>query len=301
MAENSLTVFKTDLERLAGNEKDGLPVLLKAYPNITVERFVRSALTAAQEAPDVATADRRSLMVACLKLASVGLIPDGREATIVVRKKKVNGNYVKVAVATPMYYGVVKSLKESGTIVNCVVDIVREGDQFTYGVENGKSWVQFTPQPFGKGEPIGAFAVFTQPDGNLIVEAMDKEQIEAVKASSDSAGSPYSPWSKFPLEMWKKTVVRRGAKRIPVIYDRAQTVLDADNEAHGLVVETTAEESGDAPRADAAPAKGPSKSRMDDIEESISDDDGEPPFDLETGEVYETEASDVDENGELAV
>lgn len=305
---NPIAVFKNDLEALAADKKHGLPVALQAYGNIKPEQFVRAALTAVQETPEVARADRKSLAVACLKLASMGLVPDGREATITVRSVKRNGSWVKVAVAMPMYYGIVKSLKENGAISHCIVDIVREGDTFTYGTTNGQAYVTHNPQPFSKGDPLGAYAAFTLTDGNLIVEVMSAADMESIRNSSDSAfdkdGNPskFSPWTNQPMEMWKKSVVRRGSKRIPVINAQVRDVLEADNEAHGLVTMDVTSEEGE-PQDDTQSTQA---SRLDQLEGSITGDgdtqadDSEPPFDVDvtaTEDGDDTAPSDEPEQG----
>ena len=48
-------------------------------PNhISVEKFQRTVLTAVQNDPELLNADRQSLLLACMKCAQDGLLPDKR-------------------------------------------------------------------------------------------------------------------------------------------------------------------------------------------------------------------------------
>ena len=52
--------------------------------HIPAKKFVRVACTAIQTDPKLMDADRTSLYAACTKAAQDGLLPDGREAALVV-------------------------------------------------------------------------------------------------------------------------------------------------------------------------------------------------------------------------
>jgi hypothetical protein len=57
--------FRTNLEQ-------ALP------PNVSIDRFIRTALTGIQQNPAVCDADRQSLYLAIQRCAADGLLPDGR-------------------------------------------------------------------------------------------------------------------------------------------------------------------------------------------------------------------------------
>jgi recombinational DNA repair protein RecT len=58
---------------------------------------------------------------------------------------------------------------------------------------------------------------------------MDKEQIAAVRSQSRAADSLM--WTKFASEAWRKTVLRRCAKRIPILDDLTNRTMDADDQS----------------------------------------------------------------------
>jgi len=101
---------------------------------------------------------------------------------------------------------------------------------------------------------MGAYCVAKTADGDYLVTTMSATEIEAVRQTSKAAtGSKpeYSPWSTFPMEMWKKTVIKRAAKTWPKTdvngSDTLTHAIDVLNEHEGLQEEcgATSEEATD--------------------------------------------------------
>ena len=66
------------------------PQFAAALPShITAEKFQRVVMTVVQQQPDLMVADRRTLLASCMKCAADGLIPDGREAALVIFNTKI--------------------------------------------------------------------------------------------------------------------------------------------------------------------------------------------------------------------
>ncbi|MBX4421155.1 recombinase RecT, partial [Mycobacterium tuberculosis] len=84
--------------------------------HVPVEKFTRVAMTAIQNNPDLQNADRRSLFGAIVRLAQDGLLPDGREAAIVL--------FGKQAQAMPMIAGVLKKIRQSGDVAKVSAHVV---------------------------------------------------------------------------------------------------------------------------------------------------------------------------------
>src|SRR3990167_4436107 len=74
---------KMSLTKLEPQFKAALP------PQIPAERFLRVLLTGVQQSPEIIQADRQSLFAAAMRAAQDGLLPDGREAALVVFNKNV--------------------------------------------------------------------------------------------------------------------------------------------------------------------------------------------------------------------
>jgi recombination protein RecT len=97
-----IAVVRQNLTQMAPQFAAALP------KHISVEKFTRVALTAIQNNPDLAVkADRRSLFGACVRLAQDGLLPDGREAAIVMFGDKaqampmISGSQARSAASPP--------------------------------------------------------------------------------------------------------------------------------------------------------------------------------------------------------
>jgi recombination protein RecT len=257
---NPLTVIRQNLTVMAPEFKAALP------PHISVEKFTRVAQTAIQNTPALANADRRSLFGAFVRLAQDGLLPDGREAAVVMFGNK--------AQAMPMIAGILKKVRQSGEIASVDCHVVHANDGFTYRPGLDEQPI-FEPDWFGdRGEPIGAYAIARTKSGEIIPpEIMNREQIEQVRKVSRAANN--GPWVAWWSEMARKTVLRRMSKRLPMSTDLEEEVFSRDETMK--IANAPAEQVAEQPR-DATPA-----SRLDAIEMQIGGD--EEPHDRETGEV----------------
>ncbi len=167
-------------------------------------------VTAANLTPELATADRRSLLNACSKCASDGLLPDGREAALVMFSNKVQ--YM------PMVAGVIKRLRQSGEISAVTARLVYEKELeaglFRYVVEDGVEKLSHAPMLLGdRGKPALVYATARLKDGTIQNEVMTVAEVEKIRAISRAANS--GPWKDHWGEMARKTVIRRLSKYLP--------------------------------------------------------------------------------------
>lgn len=206
--------------------------------HIDPEKFIRICRTAIGKTPELQSCEYQSIIVAASLCAQDGLMPDGREAAFVVRnaKVKIDGQtkWVNQCSYMPMVAGIMKRLKQQGAITSIHCDCVYEEDKFIVSMGDNPHIIH-EPNPFAnRGDFRGVYAIFKKDDEVLHREFMSLADIEEVKKSSTSAkdkngkDSPYSPWTKFPDEMRRKTVIRRGAKYV-ILGDEMPAVLDRDN------------------------------------------------------------------------
>jgi recombination protein RecT len=217
---NPADALRQQLTRMGPELKNALPSQIKP------ERFQRVVMTVAQQQPDLLLADRRSLLTACLKCAADGLVPDGREAALVVFNTKVKDSegrekWIKAVQYLPMMFGILKRIRNSGEVASVQAHVIYQNDQFLLrrGLEDT---LEHTPLfPGDRGAPIGAYAVAKFKDGSgPVFETMDIEQIEKVRAVSKNKDGPV--WKNNWDEMARKTVFRRLSKWLP---------MDAETEA----------------------------------------------------------------------
>lgn len=191
--------------------------------HVTPERYVRVVVTAIQSNPTLQKADRESLLGAALKCAQDGLLPDGREAALVVYGTKV--------AYLPMIAGVLAKVRRSGELLTIAAHVVHEKDAFTYVLGDQES-IEHRPLLDGpRGKPIAAYAIAKTKDGGIYREVMSIEEIERVRQVSKAKND--GPWVGWWGEMARKTVLRRLAKRLPMSTDLLQ-VFQRDDDHYDL-------------------------------------------------------------------
>jgi len=208
-----VTVIRQNLTQMAPQFRAALPA------HITVEKFTRVAMTAIQNNPDLQKADRQSLFGSIVRLAQDGLLPDGREAAIVLFGTK--------AQAMPMIAGVLKKVRQSGEVSKISAHVVHENDHFVWKLGFDET-VEHEPPALDepRGKAIGAYAIAVLKDGSQLLEVMSLEEIEKVRAVSRAARN--GPWVQWWGEMARKTVMRRLSKRLPMSTDLIDE-LDRDD------------------------------------------------------------------------
>jgi len=215
--------IRTELERMQPQFAAALP------PQITPARFVRVAMTAVQRDPSLLQADRKSLFAACMLAAQDGLLPDGREAALVIFGGKVQ--YL------PMVGGVLKKIRQSGELLSIAAHVVYERDTFGYALGD-EEHISHVPYLDGeRGNPRLVYAIAKTRDGGIYREVMTVAEVEQVRAVSRAKGT--GPWVQWWGEMARKTVIRRLAKRLPMSTD-AEDMLHHDEELADYVPPSSA-------------------------------------------------------------
>lgn len=190
--------------------------------NVTIAKFVRATVTALMQNADLAPANpeaQTALFQALIKCAQDGLLPDGREAALVL--------YGGKAQYLPMIGGLRKIAAEHGWTIRTAV--IYENDEFTYelGLEP-----RIVHRPAGlreqRGGLIGAYAIGTHRDGRKEVEVFTAEDVE--RARQVSRAKDNGPWKTWTDRMWEKTVGKRLFAKLPLDKtdaDRVARILSA--------------------------------------------------------------------------
>src|SRR4051794_21046175 len=81
---------KNEIQQMESDLKKMLP------PSLPSDKFIRTVQTAIALNPDIAEADKTSVLSACMKAAADGLVLDGREAALTIyNTKQKNGEWKK--------------------------------------------------------------------------------------------------------------------------------------------------------------------------------------------------------------
>ena len=91
---------------------------------------------------------------------------------------------------------------------------------FETGIEANKRYVTFKPKVFNNKPVIGAFAVAEFQDGDILVETMNMDELEAVRKKSKMGNA--GAWKEFTGEMQKKSVIRRLCKKIEIDFENPE-------------------------------------------------------------------------------
>lgn len=277
--------FSTALVSRSDEYKASLP------SHITPERFQRVVVTAANLNPDLLRADRRSLLNACSKAASDGLLPDGREGALVIFNKKDGDKYIKSVQWMPMVAGIIKKARQSGEIAVLDAQIVYQNEldlgRFSYKRVDGVPKVDHEPIIQGpRGAAVLVYSVVKFKDGSIDYEVLHADDVNKMRSVSRSKDK--GPWAEWTEEMWKKSAIRRHAKRLPVSSELFDAIARDDemteferrrNDADRAMLVNARAQLG---------APNPEPAVIDAESEEVADDEAEAPADEVVTEREET-------------
>jgi recombination protein RecT len=183
--------------------------------HLTVDRFLRVALTALTKTPKLSQCTQESFFTSLLNLSQLGLEPDGRRAHLIPY-----GDQCQLIVD---YKGLVELVMRSGNVSRIHADVVCENDGFEY--DRGEIRAHRIDFRKPRGEVYAAYAVCKLKDGTEKAEVMAKDEIDKIKNRSRAGKA--GPWVTDWNEMAKKTVFRRLAKWLPLSAEY-RDALDAD-------------------------------------------------------------------------
>lgn len=190
--------------------------------HISTERFTRVVITALQNSPNLLSLDRTSLFGACMLAAYDGLLPDGKEAALVPFKGRIK--------YSPMVWGIVKKIRNSGELKSVIANLVHEKDQFEYWTDDSGEHIKHRPNIFSdRGKMVGGYSMMRLKDDTVQIEVMSAQQLKDVQDCSPSSNGPWS--GPFADEMRKKTIIRRLAKKCPMSSE-IEAVITRDDDIY---------------------------------------------------------------------
>lgn len=196
-------------------QQQGVSALLPAH--VTDEQFTRTAATAMVQDPDLQLANKQSLVLALTRCARDGLLPDGREAALVVRNTKnySTGQYEKRVVYMPMVDGVLKRARQSGQVANIIAKVVYASDEFDYRIDELGEHLLHRPA-FRDGDAVAKVYAFARlTSGEIVVEVMSKADVERIRDNQFKSDKIPAVWRTWFDRMALKTVLHRLARRLP--------------------------------------------------------------------------------------
>ncbi len=242
--EESLTVKRAALMGLVDANTAHMAALLPAH--ISVDRMKSLIRQAVTRNPDLLRATRSSLFQAMLTSVQLGLSPDGLLGEAYLIPFKTQGGDTTLTFI-PGYKGLVKLALRSGKVARIEAHVVYESDQFDFAMGTDP----FVTHRWGPEERKDStmegithfYAVAFYADGTKQFEVMTLEQVGGIM---DRAKASRGPWQTDPVQMGRKTVVRRLCNLLPLSPD-LETALRLEAEMDNNVPQTAEFELVDVP------------------------------------------------------
>lgn len=201
--------------------------LIKIAPQGTdVDRIIRVAMFEAVKNERLVNCSPASIYMALAKACELDLVAGGvlhRASLVPMWDKKSKGYNAELWIE---YTGLMDLVKRSGEVAHFKAEVVHDNDEFehSFDLESGEV-LRHKKCHDNPGNLLLAYAVCFFKDGQRQVEVMRKDQINKIRQSSRSPDS--GPWSQHTEEMWRKTVIRRICKYLPLT-PKTTAVLEHD-------------------------------------------------------------------------
>ena len=197
-----------------------------APPGTDVDRIIRVAMFEAVKNERLVQCSPASVYMALAKACELDLVAGGvlhRASLVPMWDKKSKGYNAELWIE---YTGLMDLVKRSGEVAPFKAEVVYENDEFEhhFDLENGEV-LKHKKCHDNPGDLLLAYAVCFFKDGQRQVEVMRKDQINKIRKSSRSPES--GPWAQHTEEMWRKTVIRRICKYLPLT-PKTSAVLEHD-------------------------------------------------------------------------
>lgn len=210
-------------------------------PNYSPENALKGAWIILSDQGDVLTkCTQPSIASALFKMCIEGLSPIKGQGYFIPYGDKLT--WIR------NYNGSIALAKRLGGVQNVTANVVFEGDQFEYAVNEDGYQYLITHKPSlsrDMDKMIGAYAVVIYQDGRRNLEYMTMDEIRtAWKQGATKGESPAH--KKFPQEMAKKTVINRACKA-PInssddgyLFSNETEEFETEDIAHEVVQEVNA-------------------------------------------------------------
>lgn len=211
-------LVKRTAETVKGYLVKNKGAIMAAMPTgANYERFCRTVINAISTTPSLTECTVDSLFLSCVKAFSVGIEPNGPTQEGYLVPYTIKGK--KVAQFQPSYRGLISLARRSNMVGLIYADYICEGDK--YKISRGTDPKLEHEPALKRGKPVAYYAVARLEDG-YDFEVMTPEEVEEISGRSAAvkakkAGyAKETPWDTDPIEMGKKTVIKRLTKRLPV-------------------------------------------------------------------------------------
>jgi recombination protein RecT len=232
------TKLATLLEQNIGQMRAALP------KHMTAERMIRLAMTTFRSTPLLQECTLQSVAGSIMAAAQLGLDIGVLGQAYLVPYRKQGGAYECQLI--PGYMGLIELMYRSGRVSSVYTEPVYEGDHFALKLGMVRT-IEHEPDLTSatRGDPAKlrlVYAVANLTDGGYVMEWMTRAEIDLIRKRSKA--SERGPWVTDYVEMAKKTVIRRLAKKAPKsieLHNAIELYAAADrHQPQGLTIDSAA-------------------------------------------------------------
>jgi phage RecT family recombinase len=191
------------------------------------------AIQALQKNEKLAACVPVTVQNAVINVAAVGLTLNpalGYAYLVPESVKQADGQWRNECMLRVSFKGLLKIATDSGSIMLCKAEIVKEKDEFTY--TGAFSLPEHKMNPFAdRGKTVGVYCAAKTHQGDWIIDIMGLEDISKIKAAAKTE----NVWKNWEDEMIKKAIIKRASKQWPKTDrdDRLDKAVAVMNEYEG--------------------------------------------------------------------
>ncbi len=200
---------------------------------LSPERMVKLAIVAVSKNPKLVECTKESFLLAFMQCVELGLEPNS-PLGLAYLIPYYNGKTKKMEVQFQLgYKGLLALIRRSEEVGSVNAYAVHKNDKFSISLGDSPH-IEHEPTVSGDpGELIGAYMVAELKSGQKEREWMTRAEILKIKGRSQAvqAGEKFkfkTPWDTDEGEMFRKTVLKRGGKRLPISTEVAE-VIEREN------------------------------------------------------------------------
>lgn len=191
------------------------------------------AIQALQKNPKLAGCIPTTVQNAIINVAAVGLTLNsalGYAYLVPEAVKQLDGVWRDECMLRVSFKGLLKIATDSGSIMLCKAEIVKEKDEFVY--TGAFSLPEHRMNPFAdRGKTVGVYCAAKTHQGDWIIDVMGMEDINKIKDKAKTK----TVWGEWEDEMIKKAAIKRASKQWPKTDrdDRLDKAIAVVNEYEG--------------------------------------------------------------------
>ena len=236
MSNTSMTALhRNNVLQVRTHLESRQPELVKlAMSGVNVEQVTRIAVFECSKDEKLASCTQLSIYEAVAKACALGLVAGGglsRAYLVPIWNKDLKAHECHLWIG---YSGMMDLARRSGVVTSITSKVVYTNDHFEYEFRVQGEHLVHRPDLENPGNMRLVYACAQFKDGGQQLEIMTADQVNKIRNNSMGGGKS-APWMYHTDEMWRKTVIRRLCKYLPMTPEAQLALTDDINSEFGSV------------------------------------------------------------------